>query len=58
MVCVVVRLVNHFDDLSDLLIYSNTCLKIISLYSFERIGLPRIKSLRAIAQSLGSQLRL
>ena len=58
MVYVVVHLVNHLDDISDLLIYSNTCLKIISLYSFERIGLPRIKSLRAIAQSLGSQLRL
>ncbi len=26
--------------------------------SFERIGLPLVKSLRSIAQSLGSQLRL
>ena len=40
------------------IVYSNTCLKIISFCSFERIGLPLIKSLRSIAQSLGSQLRL
>ena len=57
-VCVVVHSVNHLDDLSDLFIYSNTCLKIISFCSFERLELPLVNSLRSIAQSLGSQLRL
>jgi len=60
MVCVVVHLVNNLNDKKpfDLFIYSNTCLKIISFCSFERIWLPLVKSLRSIAQSLGSQLRL
>jgi hypothetical protein len=42
-------------NLSDLFIYSNTCLKIISFCSYESVGIPQVKSVRSNAQYLGSQ---
>jgi hypothetical protein len=59
MVCVVVHLVNHLNKkpFRPFYIFKHV-LKIISFCSFERIGLPLVKRLRSIAQSLGSQLRL
>jgi hypothetical protein len=41
---------------SNVVTYCKTCLKIISFCSLERIGLPLVKSVRSIAQALGSQL--
>jgi hypothetical protein len=59
MVCVVVHLVNHLNKKPFRPLYIfNHVLKIISFCSFERIGLPLVNSLRSIAQSFGSQLRL
>ena len=59
MVCVVVHLVNHLSKkpFRPLYIFKHV-LKNISFCSFERMGLPLVKSLRSIPQSLGSQLRL
>jgi hypothetical protein len=37
-------------NLSDLFIYSNTCLTIISFCSYESVGLPQVKSVRSKAQ--------
>ena len=47
--CAIVLLVNNQTtrSLSDLFIYSNTCLKIISFCSYGSVGLPQIKSLRS-----------
>jgi hypothetical protein len=60
MVCVIVNLVNHLNEKKPFrpLYIFNKCLKIILFCSFERIRIPLIQSLRSIAQSLGSQLRL
>jgi hypothetical protein len=55
MVCVVVHLVNHLNKKPFRPLY---IFKHVLKNSFERIGLPLVKSLRSIAQSLGSQLRL
>ena len=52
MMYAIVVLVNNWTarNLSDLLIYSNTCLKISSFYSYGSEGLPQVKSVRSKAQ--------